>query len=365
MVLMPIAIDVIERSLNQTTAFFRGPNLFGKWAKFALIVLIFSLFTGSGINAGFDFNSGDFSRFGDVIEPSGTGIDSVVNRYSETVAGMPANSPATGMVMLPYLGETDAQMIFALAAVLVAVVIIICFVLRIIGNAALFAAITACEKNDVRLGLISQNLGRGLNLTVLQFLLFLMELPFLIMLVIAVLGAALIFIRWATPGLEAFVVSMFPWITDTSLLVVLGITGFLGVLFFAVICYFLNQFGIYLMYRKGMGAFTSLREGISLAFSRPPELLFLIAAQIALGVVIGVISAVVGIIILIPMILVFGVLVLIGLGSLSNTLVLALLGAIALAALIAFSYIAAFALSPVYVFIFRYNLNVLDGFMKK
>ncbi|MCH7902346.1 hypothetical protein IIC68_01180 [archaeon] len=159
--------------------------------------------------------------------------------------------------------------------------------------------------------------------------------------------------------------SQSPFINDSGTLLVFGVIGFIGVIIFGIIGYFLDQFGVYLMYKKNIGSFTALREGISLGLGNFVELLVLIIIQIVLGIVIGIIVFVIGLIFVIPVIIIGLLFAGLAILALQNIILLFILGVFGVIFLLLVMYATTFALTPVYVFIFRYNMNVLEGFLNK
>ena len=263
---MPISVDVLEKSLSQTTGFFKGPDLFKKWAKMAFILFVFALFTGGGLGGGGgSFDTGNLPSLGDT--GSGSGVSTVSFLGQEDPL-----SNLTGFATLPT--DLNFESLLPIILVLIIVVLIVVFILRIIGNAALFAALNSIETNIVRIGAIKENLSKGFSLAGLEFILGLLFLPFAIMLGLAIIGLFFNLFLGAignSPVIENLM-SQIPFINDSGTLLIFGVIGFIGVIIFGIIGYFLDQFGVYLMYKKNIGSFTALREGISLGLGNFVEL---------------------------------------------------------------------------------------------
>ncbi|AJF60700.1 MAG: hypothetical protein J4224_01435 [Candidatus Diapherotrites archaeon] len=369
---MPIATDALGKSFKQTEAFFNKPNMVGRWLRFAFILLVFTLFTGSGFYSGanFNFGSGDFSGFFDVLQerPSG-GLE---NGISSSVA-QEENNVDTIASALAVLNDSEINfegIIFWIIVVLI-VLFVIMFFLRILGNAAMFSAIRGAETGEVSVRSIPSNISKGFSLSLLETMIFLAMLPFLVFLVLALIG---FFWNLFSPGLGLeSVLPQLAFLKDSSTLVLLAVVGIIGLVFFAAVNYFLGQFGVYLMYRKNINAFSALLQGILIGFSKPVELVILIALQIAfllvlmgLAFIIGLFVAIFTVFLMIAVIALGVLLYPVLQGNMALLIVVALGGAtILIAIFVALQYVILLVLTPVYVFLFNFNLNVLDGFMGK
>jgi len=361
---MAIAIDVISKSIDQTTNFFKGPNLLKKWAMFAVLIFIFSIGTGEGIggSSGGNFNSADFSS----IFENNNALEKIGKTGTTTPAIENLNNPLTGLAALPNI-DFDFEKMIPLIIAGILLLFLISFLLRIVGEATFFAILESIKTNKVSLSLISKNISAGLNLAILETILGLLSLPFVLLFLTSTIGFFLNFFKGIPLLTEQLtpIITQFPILGDTNALILFGVIGFFGMLFFGLVRYFLKQFGVYLMHKEKIGSFESLRRGIGIAFGNIAELLILILVQIALGIAIGILAAIIGLILLIPLIIIGILFVVAFLGANGNLIILILLGVLALAFLLLFCYASAFLFSPIYVFIFNYNMNVLEGFTKK
>ena len=360
---MAIAIDSISKSIDQTTNFFKGPNLLKKIAIFAILIFIFTLGTGESIGGGGgNFNTSDFST----IFENNNALEKIGETNSLQTNIENGTNPLTGLATLPNI-NFDFEKFIPLIIAVILLLFVIGFVLRVVGEASFFAILDSIKTNKVSLALISKNISSGLNLTILETILGVLSIPFLLLFFTSIIGFLLNLFK----GLPALttqltpIIEQFPLLGDTSTLLLFGIVGFFGMIFFGLINYFLKQFGVYLMHKEKIGSFESLRRGIGLAFGNIAELILLIFVQIGLGIVIGILAAIIGLILIIPLIIIGIVFVIAFLGANGNLIVISLLAILGLLLLLLFSYANAFLLSPIYVFIFNYNMNVLEGFMKK
>lgn len=369
---MAIATDAIQKSIDQTKNFFTGKDLTKKWLKLAFILFLFALFTGNGISGNFGGNysqsgaDSSFSEFFEGMENGNTEYNVMQERDCTTsdCAIQPGAMPGNNPNFANLLNNIDWGTVAAWILVAIIVLMILAFILKIIGNAAFFTALKAIETNEVRIGLINNNFGKGLNLTILETALGLIGLSFVLMFIGAIFAAvykllAKVFATTQT-ALPALPV---PEITgNIGLLIIIGIIGFAGLMVMGIISYFLNQFGVYIMHKTGKGAFTSLKEGYKIGTSDLKELGMLIIVQIILGVVIGVIAVLSGVLILIPLAIMVIAAVVVGL-ALGNIAAWIIIVMVIMLGILVLAYIQTVIITPVYVFIFRYNLNVLEGFI--
>jgi len=355
---MAIAIDVIEKSINQTTGFFKGPGMWRRWANFAFIIFIFTMLTGEGIGGsggGSNFNLGDSSLFNP--DQGGDSFD-----FTPKTESFFPGDPLTAFASITD-GLPDFEQLIPIIIGVVLFLLVLGFLLRIVGNAAMFGAIKAAEKNKLEPGLITGNFPKGVSLAIVQLVFGLLSLPFLIMFIAAFLGFFVNIIAGFIPGGEN-PLSQIPILNDPTALILIGIVGFGGILFFGIINYFLKQFGVYLMHRKGIGAFQALREGIGLGLGNIKELAILILVQIGLGIALGILAGLLGLLIAIPFLILLGGIVLITIMAQFQLAVIAISVVIGIVVALAMLYAIAFVTSPLYVFIFKYNLNIIDGFLK-
>ncbi len=385
---MVIALDALGKSLNDTSSFFSGPGLFDRWLKFALIILVFTTFTGEGLGGGGGLNLGDLLE--GIKAPSDSGNQPLPNPISAGTAGGLPNAATAGLApslengfpqnpltgLGPLISISDLQKVDwnALLSIIIGAAIallVLGFILRVIGNAAMFTAFRCAQEKSVEFGWVKENLGKGFGLAVLQFALGLLELPFLLMfaasslvLFFKVIAKFPIFSTFI-PAVQAKVYEFAPFMKDTGLVLALFAIGLLALLFFAVINYFLRQFGVYLMHTRDLSPFDSLRKSISLGIANPIELLILVVVQVIVGLAIYIATAVVGLVIAIPFAMGVIVLTMLGLGAgASNIFMLGVL-TVAFIGMVVLAYVSAFIFSPIYIFIFNYNLNVLEGFLAR
>lgn len=377
----PVAIEAIEKSIKSTREFFAGPGMLKKWALFAIIVTIFSLFSAESLSGGgnIDIPSGSDYSSSDSYSSSYSGSGTINNAAFEQPS-MPPNS-VTGLAVAAANGIDWGSILKNIGQYLVVFLIfliIIVFILRVIGNAAFFAAIRCVQQNDVQFGWISQNMGKGLALTIFQAVFFLVELPFL---VAALLGGIVLFFQFFSAVFSSFskasgsdlsmgsalqgIYQYLPFLQNPVAPAALLFVGIVGMIILGVLYYCFKQFGYYLMAAKDYGAFQAFTSGISLAFSDIVELIILVAVQIGFGIAIAIISIFVWLIFIIPIIVALAI----GTGILIlaqfNVIAIAALAIIGFVLLIFLLYVTSFIYSPVYVFAINFNLNVLQGFEDK
>ncbi|VVB99724.1 Uncharacterised protein [uncultured archaeon] len=372
---MPIAVDALEKSLRDSQAFFTSPDLMRKWAKFALIIMLFTLFTGEGIGGGggsFSFPSGSRTSQGypsasPALPLSNTGTLST-SPGPEAAPQVPSIAGLASMVQ-SYNINWSAIMVYVLVAIVL--LMLLGFLLSIVGHAAMFAGIRCIRENDVQLSWIRENLGKGLSVSLLKLAICIFELPFILMFFLAV---AVFFMSLISPLMPspvsganplAQIHSYLPFTNNAGTMLMFLAVGFVGLVFFFFINYFLKQFGYYLMATEGCGAIEALSRGIRLGLGNIVELLILFVVQIAIGFGLLMASAIVGLILAVPLLAAIIAIAAVAYASSFSIAVLAVLVIIGLCLLLVFSYVSALVYSPVYVFIFNYNLNVLEGFKAK
>ena len=182
---MAIAIDVISKSIDQTTNFFKGPDLLKKWAVFAVLIFIFSIGTGEGIGGGSsgNFNSSDFSS----IFENNNALDKIGETRTTTPNIEKIDNPLTGLATLPNI-DFDFEKMIPIIIVIILVLFVIGFLLRIVGDASFFAILDSIKTNKVSLSLISKNISAGLNLAILETILGVLSIPFLLLFFTSIIG---------------------------------------------------------------------------------------------------------------------------------------------------------------------------------
>ena len=344
------AIDAIEPSIKKTTAFFSGPSLFRKWAKLAVLILIFSVLSGGGGGGG-GFNGSNSFSTGKETAASSAQFSEMIKSITNFISGI------------------DFGTLLLIAIVALVVLFIIGTILSFIKYTAQFSILEGITTNEVKIfGYAGKFMGRGFSLALFDLLLGIIELPFSILLIAGVIGVVLMFLS-ALPALQG-IVSVIPYhglLTNPVFIIAAFIIGIPAVLFFSLLHYIKGQFGVYLMYTRNIGsAFQGFMTGAKIVMKNKMQAVVLLLTQLILAIALGVVSFIVALVIAIPFVIaiVGGALILGFMGASQGisiiTIILAM--AIILPLIIIMVYLISFALAPVQVFFFYYNLKVLENF---
>ena len=340
------AIDALEPAMAKTRQFFSGKGYIRKWAKLTVLVIVFSLFAGGGAN----FN---FSSFDDSNSMQARQFVDIVKGFFAWLAGI------------------DFTTIVPAVAALFAFMLVLGFILSIIKYTAFFSILQGVTTNDVRiLGHSRTFMGRSVSLSLFDVVLGLIQMPFGILLLAAAIGIMLIFMS----GIPVFseLVDVVPFsstIMNPVFIFVALIIGIPAILVFALIHYIKSQFGAYLMFTKNVqGALEAFKQGLKIVKKNKAQTLVLMLTQLVLGIILGIISFIIALIIAIPVVIivVIGAIVLAAVGVSSPELLtpVIIVGALILIPVIVLGiYAVAFATTPITVFFFYYNLDVLARFL--
>ena len=342
------AIDAIEPSMKKTTAFFSGPSLFRKWAKLAVLIMVFMLLSGGG-GSNFNFSLPDSSA-------------------KEQATTEQATQQIKDFVS--WFSGIDFGMVLLIAVVVLIVLFIIGTILNVVKYTAMFSILNGITTNDVRiLGHAGKYLPRSISLALFDLLLGLIALPFTILMVAAFFGIFILFFS-AIPELSEFL-NLIPFrdvIANPAFIIITFLISLPVLLFFSLLHYIKGQFGVYLMYTRNINsALDGFRKGISIVMQNKLQTVVLLLVQLALTIVLGIISFIIALIVAIPFAIAVAAITiaLVLLGSSSGASVAAIIiGILVLLPLAIIAlYAASFALSPIHVFCFHYNLQVLENFM--
>ena len=341
------AIDSIEPAMNRTRAFFSGNGLLRKWAKLAALILVFSLLTGGmgGFNSSYEF-------------PADT----------ESASTAKAQEMITGFIN--WISSID---IVVLAGIIIAAILLLTILGAIFSTIKYTAQLSILEgitTNEVKiLGYAGKFLGRGFSLAMLDLLLGLITMPFSLLFISGIIGIIMLVFS----GIPAFsgIVNIIPFhdtLTNPVFILAALAIGIPGVLFFALVHYIKGQFGVYLMYTKNIGsAWQAFRNAVSISMKNKMQIVVLLLAQIFLAIALGIVAFIIALIIAIPFAIVFIILGILlaalgmasGLSMAAISIPLIVLLPLAIIAV----YVISFALAPIHVFFFYYNLGVLEKFV--
>jgi hypothetical protein len=342
------AIEAIEPSIKKTTAFFSGPSLFRKWAKLAVLILIFSALSGGG---GGGFNGSNSFSTGKDTAASSAQASEMIKSVTDFIAGI------------------DFGTLLLIAIVILIVLFIIGTILNFIKYTAQFSLLEGITTNEVKIfGYAGKFIGRSFSLALFDLLLGIIELPFSILLIAGVLGIVLVFLS-ALPAVSG-IVDVIPYhglLTNPAFIIAALIIGIPAILFFSLINYIKGQFGVYLMYTRNISsAFSAFMTGAKIAMSNKVQTIVLLLTQFILAIATGIISLIVALIIAIPFVIVIiiGGIIFGMLGAAQGISIIAIIIGvmILLPLIILMAYLISFALAPIQVFLFYYNLRVLENF---
>ena len=171
----------------------------------------------------------------------------------------------------------------------------------------------------------------------------------------------------AIPELSEFL-NLIPFrdvIANPAFIIITFLISLPVLLFFSLLHYIKGQFGVYLMYTRNINsALDGFRKGISIVMQNKLQTVVLLLVQLALTIVLGIISFIIALIVAIPFAIAVAAITiaLVLLGSSSGAAIIIGILVLLPLAIIAL-YAASFALSPIHVFFFHYNLQVLENFM--
>ena len=343
------AIDAVEPAMRKTTAFFSGPSLFRKWAKLAVLMAVFMLLSGGG-GGNFNYSMPDSSSTG-----ASAGNEVATQQINDFV----------GWVSGIDLGVIVLAIVFGLI-----LIFIIGTILNVVKYTVMFSILNGITTSDVKIfGYASKYIGRSISLALFDLLMGIITLPFSLLMAAGILGIIMMFFSFIPVLSEIVKVIPYSGVLTNPVFIIAALAISIPVLlFFSIIHYIKGQFGFYMMYSRNVSsAFEGFKRGVSIVMRNKLQAIMLLLVQLALTIVLGIISFIIALIVAIPFALV-GIAVVLGLLFLGAAPGLALaafiIGIVVLLplAIIAF-YAISFALSPIQVFFFYYNLEVLENFM--
>ncbi|MFH1696289.1 MAG: hypothetical protein ABH854_00060 [Candidatus Diapherotrites archaeon] len=336
------AIDAISESFDRVKEFFKGPGLFKKWIKLAILSFIVTVFGSEG-------GGGN----GNIQMPSDS-------------TGSSGMAPAL-QEMMNQLAAIPWDFIAVIAFVVIIIIFVLGIICTLIRNAFFFPLLESIESGNVKIfGYVGQFFGLAISLTLFDIAIMVLFLPFSIALIIAGIGLMGMFFSAMGINLQAafagsaLLSGFFAFASNPAVLVVAGLFGFAGVVLGAIVNFIKKQFSEYLMYTKGMSAWTAFKESARLVKGNIVQSLLVILIKIVLGIVIGILVAIAVIIMLIPL----AILALIAIAIVGAVPVLAIpMVLIAIVAILILVLVLSVLLLPIRVFFYYYDLNVLGKFL--
>ena len=335
------AIGAIQPSMDATKDFFSGPNIWHRWIKIALIVIL----AGYAMGAGFGFNSGSNWSSSDSGSYSG-----------QSQTGSSASSAASVAQLSQQIQQAMPVIVF-IAALLIFLGLIASF----IHSVYIFMLFESVVRKEPKiLGYTGKFIGKGFSLFIFRTLMGLLSLIAFACLILSI--AFLLFHSQLSSNvsvqgfLGTGVVSLFSNSLTSLLVLVLSVVL---IITFGIIEWFLENAAIYLMYEKDEGlkkAFDELLPRISSDF-----LQFLLLLVIRM--VIGLAMAITSLLIMIPVAilgLIFGIPLLIAFfAALNIPALLALVVILGIIVLFGLWLLYAVLEAPFAVFLVNYHLNFI------
>ena len=328
-----IAWNVIGDALTKTRQMLFEPFDLKKWLKLAIILFFIGGSGGGGSNFSSYPSGNTFGDFDGCSQP-GAEPDAFI---SEAVSGISAS--------------VHQYLWYIVLAALAILLVIVLF--SYISNVMQFALVESVVRNRITLkAYIRNNLGNGLQLFILNWIL---GIIFLIAIVLSLLPALSAILERDFSAL--FFGSLFMFF----LVIVLGVT------IFAMLGSFINL-AIPVMLYERLGIIKALSKVIGLAVHSIPQVLVYWVMRIILGIVIGIVAAIVGIIVALLAVLVlllvgitvYLILTLLGFGF-PDLVVLIVLGLVFAAPILILVFLVTLATAPLPVFLKYHALLFLQN----
>ncbi|MFH1224850.1 MAG: hypothetical protein V1676_03525 [Candidatus Diapherotrites archaeon] len=329
------AFDSIGEGIAKARGLLRGPGLFGKWMKLAVLVFIVSLLSGGWGGLDYRASDSDATQFAGVLNQA---------------AAVPS----------------EIIIIAIIAAI--AAALIVGAIFGLVRNVFFFATLESITTGQAKIfGYLGKFAGLAVSLTLFEIVLALITLPFGIAFALSIAGMLLMFgllpaaltsAIYAVPVLGGIAT----FASNPLAIVAMGIIGALGIAILAAVNYIKGQFAEYMMYMHGHRAFDAFKRSAGLVRRNLAQVIILLFAQFLLLIAIGIISVICAAIFFGPPVIA-GLLIggALGItGMLSNPIVAVLAALVAGAVFLIAAFLMNLVLTPVKIFTYFFNLAVLE-----